>query len=64
MISGVQMKAGSDGLGQNYLTPETVILNKQCDAIIVGRGITQAEDPAKAAKEYQEAAYKAYLSRL
>ena len=63
MTPGVQLSAGGDNLGQQYLTPEEVILNRGSDVIIVGRGIYQAEDPVKAAAQYKEAAYAAYMQR-
>ena len=47
-------------MGQQYLTPQLVITEKKSDIIIVGRGITQAPDPGKAAQQYQQAGYQAY----
>jgi len=32
--------------------------------VIVGRGITRAENPAQTAREYAETAYGAYLKRV
>lgn len=63
MTPGVQLSAGGDKLGQQYLTPEEVIINRGSDVIIVGRGIYQAEDPVQAAVQYQKAAYAAYMQR-
>jgi uridine monophosphate synthetase len=60
----VQLKEGTDSLGQRYLTPAEVIGNRGTDIIIVGRGIVQADDPVATAMQYQEAGYSAYLSCL
>lgn len=40
------------------------ILERNADVIIVGRGITQAEDPAAAALLYKEEAFAAYEERI
>ena len=64
MTPGVKIGEGSDSLGQQYLTPEEVIMNRRTDVIIVGRGIYQAADAAQAAQAYQKSGYEAYLKRL
>ena len=64
MTPGVKIGEGSDSLGQQYLTPEEVIVNRCSDVIIVGRGIYQAADTAQAAQAYQKSGYEAYLKRL
>lgn len=63
MTPGVQLSARGDKLGQQYLTPTEVIVNRGSDVIIVGRGVYQAEDPVKAAVEYKEEAFAAYMQR-
>ncbi len=63
MTPGVKLIAGSDGLGQQWITPEQIILEQGNDIIIVGRGIYQADDPLVEAKKYREAGWQAYLKR-
>ncbi|KAF3842922.1 hypothetical protein F7725_001771 [Dissostichus mawsoni] len=64
MTPGVQMKAGGDGFGQQYTTPEEVLCNKGSDVIIVGRGILEAPDRRTAAESYRKCGWKAYTKRL
>lgn len=64
MTPGVKMEAGTDALGQQYNTPEKAIIENGTDVIIVGRGIYQAGDPAKAAAAYQQAGWQAYQQSL
>lgn len=64
MTPGVKLQSGGDTLGQQYQTPEEVIINQRSDVIIVGRGIYAANNPVKAAKTYQEAGYNAYKAKL
>eukprot|EP01134_Creolimax_fragrantissima_P003624 CFRG3624T1 len=63
MTPGVQLKEGTDALGQQYNTPQRVIGEKNCDIIIVGRGIYNAGDVAATAKEYMDAGWVAYKTR-
>ncbi|CAB1328414.1 unnamed protein product [Coregonus sp. 'balchen'] len=64
MTPGVQMQSRGDGLGQQYSSPDDVICKKDSDIIIVGRGILGASDRVKAAAEYREAGWNAYVKRL
>lgn len=61
---GIKLEAGNDALGQQYNTPEHAILKNGVDIIIVGRGIFEAENPAKEAEIYREAGWNAYQKKL
>jgi uridine monophosphate synthetase len=56
---GVGLHAKGDKLGQNYATPEDAV-KRGADVLIVGRGITEANDPSEAVQEYQKRCYAAY----
>lgn len=58
------MKAGTDSLGQQYITPHDAIVVNKSDLIIVGRGITKASNPITEAELFRKAGYDAYLQRL
>jgi orotidine 5'-phosphate decarboxylase subfamily 1 len=64
MTPGVQLTAKGDALGQQYVTPESAIIQNQTDIIIVGRGIIQATDPLAEAKKYREAGWNAYQNSI
>jgi len=64
MTPGVQLNKKNDLFGQQYLTPEQVILQNKSDIIIVGRGIYQAKDRLAAARTYRRAGWQAYQQRL
>ncbi|KAJ3050559.1 orotidine 5'-phosphate decarboxylase [Rhizophlyctis rosea] len=64
LTPGVQMASKGDDLGQQYRTPEEVVLESGCDVIIVGRGLYGAKDSKKAAEEYRRAGWNAYLKRI
>ncbi len=64
LTPGVQLAEGTDGFGQQYLTPENVINTLQSDIIIVGRGILQAQDPLDQAQRYKKAGWDAYQRRV
>lgn len=54
----------SDGLGQQYITPEMSIIDHRCDVIVVGRGIIKSDSPVETTIKYKKSAYDAYLKRL
>ena len=64
MMPGVKLQSGGDRLKQTYNTPESMIVDKSVDIIIVGRGIIEAEDMVAAAKTYREAGWQAYEKRI
>lgn len=64
MTPGVHLGRRTDRLGQRYLTPEEVILERRSDLLIVGRGILSATDPAEEAARYRAAGWSAYQASL
>ncbi|XP_067005201.1 uridine 5'-monophosphate synthase [Anabrus simplex] len=64
LTPGVQLVAGGDKLGQQYNSPEHVMLSLGADVAVVGRGITKAKDPTQAAVEYRDRLWAAYEKRI
>ncbi len=62
-MPGIKLFSGTDGLGQQYNTPEVAIQQRGADLLIVGRGIYQARNPSAAARQFRNNGWKAYLSR-
>jgi orotidine-5'-phosphate decarboxylase len=62
LTPGVQIASSGDSLGQVYRDPRDVV-RQGSDVIIVGRGITGADDMGKAAELYREQGWKGYLER-
>lgn len=63
LTPGVQIDSKGDNLGQQYNTPDHIVLELGADIAVVGRGITQAADPRIMAMKYQDELWKAYLKR-
>ena len=62
LMPGVKLEAGTDALGQRYLSVEDAVLGG-ADCVIVGRGIYGGGDPKEAAREYRRRAWSAYTER-
>ena len=58
---GVHLSSAQDDQGQHYRTIEDAVVKQGCDFIIVGRGITQAEDPEAEAEKYRKEGWECYL---
>ena len=58
MTPGVHPNKKGDGLNQRYLTPKLAFTEKQTDIIIVGRGITESQNPAQTAELLQSEAWQ------
>ncbi|KAF2092435.1 Orotidine 5'-phosphate decarboxylase [Rhizodiscina lignyota] len=61
---GQEGKVGGDGLGQQYNSPRSVVLEKGSDVVIVGRGILNADDRSAEAERYRQEAWTAYEARI
>lgn len=61
-VPGVHRSSRGDALGQQYLDVETAV-GGGADAIIVGRGIYAADDPAAEAEAYRRDAWQAFERR-
>lgn len=64
LTPGIQLDKAGDGLGQQYNSPEYVILEKGADIGVVGRGIILSENPVAAAENYKKLMWNAYLKRI
>src|SRR3990167_5539659 len=54
MTPGIKHDTTGDSLGQQYITPETPIIQNGSDIIIVGRGIISAPNPLTKARRYRQ----------
>ncbi len=63
LTPGCKIDNTTDGLGQQYDTPEFVIKEKAADIAVVGRGIMNAKDIRVAAELYRNQLWKAYCER-
>lgn len=64
LTPGVQLDVTKDNLGQQYNSPESVVLDRGADVAVVGRGITQSPEPGVAAEKYKNVLWNAYLKRV
>jgi orotidine-5'-phosphate decarboxylase len=72
LTPGVSLETSGDAMGQQYRTPEKVILENGCDVIIVGRGIYgkgtgDVLDVGRVelqAEKYRTEGWNAYLMRI
>lgn len=64
LTPGVRIDEKSDGLGQQYETPEHAVLEKGADIAVVGRGVYAAKNAAVAAKLYRDRLWAAYEKRV
>lgn len=70
LTPGVGLDSKGDNMGQQYRTPREVILDSDCDVIIVGRGIYGHGDNVDVmavqsqAERYRREGWKAYLERV
>lgn len=69
LTPGVGLEAKSDGMGQQYRTPDEVIRQSGCDVIIVGRGVygtdlKGVEAIRARAERYREEGWSAYMKRI
>ncbi|OXU28182.1 hypothetical protein TSAR_003633 [Trichomalopsis sarcophagae] len=63
LTPGVKLTKSTDNLGQQYNTPQNVV-GKGADLVVVGRGITQANDKLSAVLEYKKVLWEAYETRI
>lgn len=61
---GVKLKAGKDALGQKYRTLDEILIKNHSDIMIVGRDITNSDNPKKQASLYREKGWKAYVTTI
>lgn len=64
LTPGCKIDTATDGLGQQYDTPEYVIKEKGADIVVVGRGILAAKDVQSTAKLYRDRLWAAYCERV
>ncbi len=71
LTPGVSLAAAGDAMGQQYRSPEQVVLGSGCDVIIVGRGVYGkmkeeggAQLVQKEAERYRQEGWKAYEKRI
>jgi orotidine-5'-phosphate decarboxylase len=63
LTPGVRRGVTQDHLGQQWVSSEEAVLTRGADVVVVGRGITSANNIADEAKAYQEELWAAYEKR-
>ena len=63
MTPGVHLQVSDDGADQKYVTPETAVMTRGADIVIVGRGVTQARDVEAAVVKYKHQAWSALAGK-
>lgn len=63
LTPGVHLRLQGDDKDQRYSSPEEAVEKKGADLIIVGRGVTGAEQPKEEAEKYRREAWEAYTRR-
>ncbi|XP_050293883.1 uridine 5'-monophosphate synthase [Anthonomus grandis grandis] len=64
LTPGVKIEEKKDSLGQQYNSPEAVVVGQGADVAVVGRGIIEAKDPVVAAKMYRDLLWQAVSKRV
>lgn len=64
MTPGVKIDEDGDQLGQQYNTPELVVIERGADIGIVGRGIIASKNVEATAEIYRERLWQSYLERI
>lgn len=64
MTPGVKLDEGNDQLGQQYNTPESIIMERGADIGIVGRSILEAKNVEAVAEQYRERLWQSYKQRI
>lgn len=54
---GIHPEKSGDNYNQQYLTPEKALVANKTDILIVGRAVSQHQDPATAARDIKEKAW-------
>ena len=62
LMPGVQLQAGGDALGQQYLSVEEAVRGG-ADLVILGRGIIKADDPGETAGRVRALGWQCYTER-
>lgn len=63
LTPGVRLDVLKDDLGQQYNSPQKIILESGADIAVVGRGITQSPKPGVTAEMYKKLLWEAYQQR-